>query len=330
MNVVVGIIIVGLVSGIMAVFGMSIFYWYQRWAWLPQVIALFVLVGSAGPKFNTIIHSQGDPITINANRLSFFSLCLSPPVAWTPTSADFYVYYPEKMPRWITFTMTLTGLVASKTVVYLLGIGLASSTFSNPSLATAYETSSGALIVAGYDGLGGFGKFCGVIVALGEIGNNIPGTYSSALGFQMLARSVERIPRWALACGSAAISTACALGGRNELLEILQNFLALMGYWVTIFLCIALEEHLLFKRNKPFDWTAWSNWRRLPLGIAGFSSFLIGWAGAIVGMDQVWYKGPIGTMIGSRGADLGIWMGCGFTLVVYPPLRAVELGHFGR
>lgn len=221
--------------------------------------------------------------------------------------------------------MTLAGLVASRTVVYLLGIGLASSTFSNSSLVTAYETSSGALVVAGYDGLGGFGKFCGVIVALGEIGNNIPSTYSSALGFQMLARSVGRIPRWALACGSAAISTACALGGRNELLEILQNSLGLVGYWVTILLSVVLEEHLLFKRNKPFDWTAWSNWRRLPLGIAGFSSFLTGWAGAIVGVDQVWYKGPIRTMIRSRGADLGVWMGCGFTLVVYQPLRAVEL-----
>lgn len=226
--------------------------------------------------------------------------------------------------------MTWMGLVASKAIVYLLGIGLATSTFSNPSLATAYETSSGALIVAGYDGLGGFGKFCGVIVALGEISNNIPGLYSSALGFQTLARSVEQIPRWVLTCVSAAIATACALGGRNKLLEILQNFLALLGYWVAIFLSIVLEEHLLFKRNTPFDWTAWSNWRRLPLGIAAFSSFLAGWAGAITGMDQVWYQGPIGTMVGSNGVDLGIWMGCGFTLVIYPPLRAMELGYFGR
>ena len=226
--------------------------------------------------------------------------------------------------------MTLAGLVASKTVVYLLGIGLATSTFSNPSLATAYETSSGALIVAGYDGLGGFGKFCGVIVALGEIANNVPGTYSSALGLQSVGRSIVGIPRWVLASLSAAISTACALGGRNELLAILQNFLALVGYWVTIFLSIALEEHLLFKRNKPLDWTAWAESRRLPLGMAAFSSFLIGWAGAIVGMDQVWYVGPVATMIGDGGADLGIWMGCGFTLVVYPPLRAMELAYFGR
>lgn len=37
MNVVVGIIIVGLVSGIMAVFGMSIFYWYQRCVFGPFI-----------------------------------------------------------------------------------------------------------------------------------------------------------------------------------------------------------------------------------------------------------------------------------------------------
>lgn len=289
-----------------------------------------MLAGSAGPKFNTTIQSKGDPITINANRLSFLSLCLSPAVSWTSVSADFYVYYPEKTPRMITFTMTLAGIVASKTMVYLLGIGLATSTFGHPSLATAYETSSGALIVASYDGLGGFGKFCGVIVALGEIANNVPSTYSAALGFQTLAHSLERIPRWVWVCVSAVVSTTCALGGRNKLLEILQNFLAVVGYWVTIFLSIVLEEHLFFKRTRPFDWTAWSDWRRLPLGIAALSSFLIGWAGTIVGMDQIWYKGPIGAMVGRHGADLGIWLGCGFALVVYPPMRAVEVEYFGR
>ena len=68
----------------------------------------------------------------------------------------------------------------------LLGVGLASGIANNESWSAANDISSGALILAGYDRLQGFGKFCGVIVALGLIADNIPGTYSAALGFQML------------------------------------------------------------------------------------------------------------------------------------------------
>ena len=34
------------------------------------------------------------------------------------------------------------------------------------------------------------------------------------------------------------------------LFEIFENFLALMGYWVTIFLVIVLEEHMIFRWGK--------------------------------------------------------------------------------
>ena len=73
--------------------------------------------------------------------------------------------------------MTFTGFVLSFSFVYLLGVGLASATLSNPDYASAYSTSSGALIVQGYSGLGGFGNFCGVAVALGAINNNCPNFY---------------------------------------------------------------------------------------------------------------------------------------------------------
>jgi purine-cytosine permease-like protein len=102
------------------------------------------------------------------------------------------------------------------------------------------------LILAGYEGLGGFGKFMGVLVALGLIANNIPGTYSASLGFQIMGCQLARLPRWFYSCVGVVIYTACALGGRNHLYEIFDDWLALMGYWVTIYLIIAIEEHLIF------------------------------------------------------------------------------------
>lgn len=243
---------------------------------------LFVLVGSAGPKFDTTFSSTGGGSTLAGNRLSFFSLCLSASVAWTPSAADYYVYYPESTRPWKTFTLTLTGMGLAFSFVYLLGVGLASGTMSNTAWNTAYGTSSGALLVAGYDGLGGFGKFCGVILSLGVIANNIPGTYSAALGMQVMGRYPLRLPRWFLTSLGVVVYTACALGGRNYLFEIFENFLALMGYWVTIYLCIVLQEHLIFRRRNGFDWTAWADRAKLPIGLAGLTAFLVGWAGAIV------------------------------------------------
>ncbi|UKZ61190.1 uncharacterized protein TrAtP1_002460 [Trichoderma atroviride] len=330
LTVIVGIIIIAVISWVIVVFGMSTFQTYERWAWVPQLIAAFILVGSAGPKFDTSIQSVGSPSTIRGNRLSFFSLCLSSSIAWAPAAADFYVYYPETTKKWKTFAMTAAGVGLAMSFAYLLGVGLASGTFTQPSWSAANEVSSGALILEGYQGLGGFGKFLGVLVALGLVANNIPGTYSAALCFQVLGRYGARIPRWILSCVGAIIYTACALGGRNYLYDIFENFLALMGYWVTIFIVITLEEHLIFRRTRGFDWTAWSDPSRLPLGLAALTAFLIGWVGAILCMYQVYYVGPIAKLASPTGADLGIWVGSSWAMIVFPPLRWLELRKIGR
>ncbi|KAJ5432658.1 uncharacterized protein N7458_011814 [Penicillium daleae] len=330
MTVVVGIIIIAIVTWVVVLFGMRLFHIYERWAWIPQIIAVFVLVGSAGPKFDTSIASTGSSQTIAGNRLSFFSLCLSASVAWAPAGADFYVYFPPTTLKWKTFLMTFLGVGLSLTFANLMGVGLASGTVTHATWEDAYNTSSGALILAGYDGLGGFGKFMGVLVALGLIANNIPGTYSASLGFQIMGRNLARLPRWFYSCVGVVIYTACALGGRNNLYDIFDNWLALMGYWVTIYLTIAIEEHLIYRRSLGFDWDAWADPSKLPVGIAALLAFLIGWAGAIVSMDQVWFVGPIAKMVGDDGSDLGIWVGVSWAMLAYPPLRWVELKQFQR
>ncbi|OJJ43915.1 hypothetical protein ASPZODRAFT_135317 [Penicilliopsis zonata CBS 506.65] len=329
-SVVGGTIIVAAITWLVVVFGMTLFQQYERWAWIPQVVAMFVLVGSAGPNFDTSLASTGDAATIAGNRLSFFSLCLSAAVAWAPAGADYYVYYPPSTHKWKTFVMTLGGIGAALVFANLMGVGLASGTVSQTAWLDAYDTSSGALIVAGFDGLGGFGKFLGVLVSLGLIANNIPGTYSASLGFQIMGRRLARLPRWFWSCVGVVIYTVCALAGRNHLYDIFENFLALMGYWVTIYLTIALQEQLLFRRQRGFDWSAWQDRSRLPLGLAALTAFLVGWAGSIVSMYQIWYVGPIAALVGEYGADLGIWVGVGWAMLVFPPLRWLELKKIGR
>ena len=226
--------------------------------------------------------------------------------------------------------MTFIGISLSFIFVNLLAVGLASGVSVNPDWDTAFTTSPGALILAGFDGLGGFGKFCGVIVALGLISNNVPGTYAASLDFQTLGKVWKAIPRYFWVTVAAIIYFVCAVAGRDHLFLIFQNFLALMAYWVVIFITIVFEEHIIFKSHREFDWTAYEDKSKLPIGIAALVAFLIGWVGPIVGMYQVWWTGPVAALLGDLGGDLGIWLGIGITAVIFPPLRYAELKYVGR
>ena len=126
------------------------------------------------------------------------------------------------------------------------------------------------------------------------------------------------------------IELVCAVAGRNNLYNIFENFLPIMAYWVCPWVTIVLEEHLIFHRGVPFDWAIWEDPKKLPIGAAALLSWLIGWAGAIIGMAQVWYTGPVALSIGGYGGDIGEWLAIAFAGVIYPPLRYIELRKFGR
>lgn len=66
------------------------------------------------------------------------------------------------------------------------------------------------------------------------------------------------------------------------------------------------EDEFIFRRNRGFRWEDYMDEKKLPIGIAAFVSFLIGWAGAIVCMGQTYYYGPIAKMVGDYGADVRI------------------------
>ncbi len=304
----------------------------QRYAWLPQFVVLFILAGSAGPKFDVTTQSQGDGPTIAGNRLSFFSVCLSAAITYAPGSADFLVYCNSKIvSRYSVFAATLIGLSVSFSFCFMLGVGLSSGLNNDPTWATA-GAGSGALIVAGFDNVGTFGKFCSVIVALGLIANMVAPVYSSGIDFQILGRYPAMVPRFLWNTFGVIIFAVCALAGRDSLSAIFTNFLALMGYWVSLWIAITLEEQLIFRRrmNPSYVWSDWNKPGKLPVGIAALAAFLVGWVGAILCMAQFYYIGPLAKLVGDNGADMGNYVGFAWAALVYPPLRYLELKKFSR
>jgi purine-cytosine permease-like protein len=96
-----------------------------------------------------------------------------------------------------------------------------------------------------------------------------------------------------------------------------------------IWIILTFEEEFLFRRrrnpNQPYDWTTWDVPKKLPIGIAAFTSFIIGWIGAILCMSQVYYAGPIAALI---PADLGLPVSVAWAALVYPVLRVSETRFF--
>ncbi|KAL4936641.1 hypothetical protein BDV06DRAFT_216525 [Aspergillus oleicola] len=328
-SVVVGIILVAFVSLVVATFGMHIFQYYERYAWFLQLMIFTILLGSAGPEFDFDTVSIGSTEEVNAKRLAFFSLCLAGSLSWVPGAADYHVYYSPDTGSWRVWSMTTMGVAIAMSITLFLGVGLGTGVAHNPTWAAIYDGSAGSLVMAGYDRLGGFGKFCAFLNVLTIVSNNAPGSYSMAMNFQMLGDFWCKIPRPVFTTISTVIYTACAIGGRDSLYQIFNNLVPLIGYWIIIWATIVVETDFLFNRRRVYDWSAWDNQQKLPVGFAATAAFLIGWAGAVVGMDQVYYTGPIAASI-AGGCDLGIWLGMGFTALAFPPLRVLELSVNGR
>ena len=304
LSVVVGIIINAVISCDITTFGISIYHMYMRYAWFPQLIAICILYGVSASKFDLTTPTEGDARTKVGNRLSFFSLCFSAAITYAGGAMDLFVYYPPSTPRLPLFLVSLLGLACSFTLALTVGIGLASGVASNTAYSTAYSAGQGNLIVEGFSPLHGFGKFLGVVIALGLIPNIIFPTYSSGIDFQVLGRQAQQVPRFIWNSIGVIIYTVCALAGRDHLSEIFTNFLALMGYWLAIWIAIILEEQIIFRRRTGYDWTIWNQQNKLPVGIAALVAFLVGWAGAILCMAQVWYIGPIAREVGEYGGDV--------------------------
>jgi purine-cytosine permease-like protein len=180
----------------------------------------------------------------------------------------------------------------------------------------------------------GFAKFLLILLVMSGIGMNCIAIYSGALSIQQFAQPLSLIPRfiWTLIVFVAIL--LIGITGRKHLLVVLENFLSLLGYWNTAFFVILFTEHYWFRNGwygfQNYDLESWNTASKMPIGIAGFLAFAAGISGAVVGMDETWYIGPIARKIGDYGGDVGNELALVFTLVVYVPVRYLELKFIGR
>lgn len=158
--------------------------------------------------------------------------------------------------------------------------------------------------------------------------------YSAGLSVQQFARPLSLIPRFIWTTLMFVAIILLALVGRDRLLDFLENFLSLLGYWNTSFFVIVFTEHYLFRKGyygyQNYDLDAWNTPSLMPIGLAGGLAFAASIGGFVLGMSQTWYLGVLAAKIGDFGGDIGNELSFVFSLVVYIPARWLEYKIVGR
>lgn len=328
------IILIAFSTLVIGLFGYKFVHTYEKYSWIPSFIVFLIVLGEFAHSgdFNNLKAGTG-PAEAGA-VLSFAASVFGFATGWCSIAADYTVYQPVDANRVSVFLWTFAGLFFPLCFTELLGAAVMTAYATNEAYITAYDNAGvgGILAQVLVPPLGRFGQFCIVVLALSIIANNTPNVYSVSLSLQVFARSSQRIPRFVWSLIGTAIYIAISIPGYNRFELWLENFMLIIGYWLAIYEGIALPEHFLFRRGfagyAPEDYTEPS---RLPPGFAAMLAFCFGIMGAILGMAQTWWTGPIGKLCGAEfGGDVGFELGFAFAAVSYVVLRSVEKNYFKR
>ncbi|KAJ7758164.1 purine-cytosine permease [Mycena maculata] len=332
-----GVVIVGIGSLIPCFIGYNMVHHYERYAWMVLFIVMLFLLGlggHAGFDINAQKPFEDTGKALSSDVLSFGGIIFGSVAGWAPVAADYNCRLPVNTPSVKIFILTFFGLFIPICFVEIVGALL--MTITNPAYTDAFTNGgTGGLLGQVLSPWKGGGKFILFLLAFSVIANNVPNTYSAALSIQALGRPFAKIPRffWTLVIFIAY--TVAGVAGREHFATILSNFLSILSYWTAFFIVIVAEEHFIFRRPGGrlggYNLDDWDTPSCLPLGIAGVLAGCFGVAGAVVGMAEVWYIGPLGVKAGAEfGADLGFELAAAFAGITFPIFRWLEIRYTGR
>jgi NCS1 nucleoside transporter family len=334
-----GIIIIAVCTFLITLFGYKLVHAYEKWSWIPCFIIFLIVLGEFAHQghFSNIPYGSGflSGSTEAGSVLSFAASVFGFATGWTSYAADYTVYQPANQSRWKVFVWTFLGLLFPLLFTEMLGAAVMTATTTSTAYADGYKNSAigGLLGAALIDPLGRFGKFCLVVLALSIIANNCPNIYSIALSLQLMANQAQRVPRFIWTLIGTLVYVAIAIPGASHFEQVIENFMLLIAYWLAIYEGISLSEHIIFRRGMTgYAPETYDQPSKLPVGIAAVTAFCLGVMGAVLGMSQVWFIGPIGKKIGDPkyGGDIGFELAFGFSATSYIILRTFEKRYFGR
>ncbi|PKY02865.1 cytosine-purine permease [Aspergillus campestris IBT 28561] len=332
-----GILIIGLCTLCITFAGYKVVHMYEYWSWIPTCIVFIIILGTFAHSGDFRNVPMGVGMSELGGVLSFGSTVYGFATGWTSYAADYTVYQPADRSRRKIFLSAWLGLIIPLLFTQMLGIAIMSATTidaGHNKYQAGYDASgSGGLLAAVLEPLGGFGKFCLVILALSIIANNCPNIYSVGLTLQVMSRYSQRVPRFVWVFLGSCASIAIGIPGYDHFEAILENFMNIIAYWLSIYSAISLCDHFFFKRGfAGYRPEHYDQPDKLTVGIAAAAAFACGVVGVVLGMSQSWWVGPIALHAGMApiGGDVGFELGFSFAFVSYLVLRRIEFRVIGR
>ncbi|KAL3492008.1 permease for cytosine/purines, uracil, thiamine, allantoin-domain-containing protein [Aspergillus germanicus] len=299
-----------------------------QYIWIPNSIALLILVGCAGSS----LHNQAPARTsgVAAPYLATISICASNMATWGTIVGDYACYMPPHAPRLRLAFYCFMGLYVPFTLMMMLGAAIGGSIGAIPAWGAAYGQGGlgavlGEILV---DKVGGFGRFLLVILGFSIVTTSARDMYSMSLFTVAVVPWLRRVPRVIILFGAAGVMIGVAIAASRSFLSTLSTLVSIAGYMTGPTVCVFLIEWFYFRRADPasMDPKIWNNAAALPSGIPALISSIVPWALIITSMDNAWYVGPIAKHTGDLAYELGT-LSAG---VLYFPLRLLEVRWRGR
>lgn len=315
-------------------FGYRFIHLYEKWSWVPNFAVFLVIIArlKKSHEFKDTPWTSGS--TTAGSVLSFGSVLYGFAAGWTTYASDYTVYMPRNTNKYKIFFYLTAGLAFPLIFTQILGAASGLAGLNNPEWLALYKKNNiGGLTYAILvpNSLHGFGEFCCVVLAMSTIAINIPNMYTIGLSVQAFWEPLAKIPRivWTI-CGSCAVVGIC-VPAYYYFIGFMENFMDSIGYYLAIYIAIALSEHFFYRRGfKNYNVEDWDKFDKLPIGIAGLIAIFIAGFGVALGMSQTYWTGEISRKIGKEGGDIGFEMGFGWAFVAYNVFRPLELKYFGR
>ncbi|KAI1327128.1 NCS1 nucleoside transporter [Xylariaceae sp. FL0255] len=325
-SVTVGIVIVIIGSFVLTLLGYKVLHIWERYQWLPNLIALVIMTGVGGKR---LASQQEVPPATAPQVLSYGGLIAGYFITFGGTASDFSIYHDPKAPLFKIFSYVYLGMFTPSVPLLILGAAMGGSVPVVDGWADAYnDFGAGGIMAEMLKPAGGFGKFILVLLALSVVGNIGISMYPVALNIQMLVPVFTKVPRFLFSLVVTAIMIPLSIVASTVFEASLENFLAVIGYWAGFFDAVLIMEAVVFRRLdwETFDQSIWNVGRKLPTGIAALLASLFALAFVIPGIDEVWFVGPFAKTTGDIGFELA-FVG---SALFYLPLRWLEIRWRGH
>jgi NCS1 family nucleobase:cation symporter-1 len=285
-----GSLLLVILQALLAIYGHNLIHTYER--------AMSVILGILFVFISVLVVQHGTSLSAYHptadHPWALFGIMVAAAFSyigsWAPYASDYSRYLASSTSRRNIGLFAFIGNFLSATWLELLGLGVA--ILAGPH--------GGNSIQALHLVAGNFGGLAVVAVILGGTAADALNLYSNGLSAGALD---IRLPRYALTILASIVGLALSWAGAGGFENNYENFLLLLGYWMTPWLGVLFAYAWVGRSASkgdtppPISTVRWS----------GLASFFIGLAVSVPFMSSSLYEGPIAYRL--NGADLTFYVG---------------------